>query len=119
MEIPVVLGPGGGRDVSTITSAADTVIDLSAFVGRYVEVEFDQAALVSFIPSTGTFALSSSGAVAMALNPTSGTIVGKKVAKDTAIHRYVSPKWPRLIVRAQSTSITATIVKVAQDGYGV
>lgn len=125
MEIPVVLGPGGGRDVQTITSAADFYIDLSAFSGKYVEIEFDQAAICTFVPAAVsglTYTLSTSGAIAMSLNPapnaagTTVTVVGKKVAKDTAFHRFVSPKWTRLLVRAQGTSITATVVKLAQDG---
>lgn len=113
MEIPVVLGPGGGRDVTSITSSADVVLDLSVHAGKYVELIWDQAVFCSFIPAAGTFALSTSGAVAQADNPTSGTIIGKRVAANTSFQRYVHPQYPRLIVRAQSTSATYTEIKQA------
>jgi hypothetical protein len=124
MEIAVILGPGGGRDTSIITSAADTILDMSEFAGQYVELSFNQAARCSFIPAAQpnvTYALAPSAAVPFKSKPSAPvgggtvTITGKDVDANVVIHRYVSPMWPRLIVRAQSTSVTATLVNVASD----
>ncbi len=115
MEMVVILGPGGHRDASTITNSTATFIDLTAYIGRYVEIECNQAALLKFVPATGTFTFSASGTTTAAAEPTSGAVIGKKVAAATAVHRYVSPKFPRLMVQAQSTSITEVTVNVASE----
>ena len=115
MEIPVYYGPGGHRDATTITSGAAVVIDLAAYTNRYVSVTFNQAAYFSQIPSTGTFTFSTSGATTAAAEPTSGAIVPQPQAASTAVQMYVSPKYPRLLVQAQASSITATVIKVSSD----
>lgn len=126
MELVRSVQAGGGRDTQAIASGADTLVDLSAFAGRYVKLTWDQSVFFAMIPSSGTFALSTSGAVAMSAFTTgeaasgTNTIVGERVFKDAtnavaSIEVFVSARFPRLIVRAQGTSATYTEVKVTSN----
>lgn len=120
MEIVRASVSGGGRDATPITSGADVPLDLSAFAGRYVRVTWDQAVYFAMVPATGAFVLSASGAVTFAAKPASGNVVPERVAKDavTALavtEFYVHPEFPRMLVKAQSTSATYTEIKVTSD----
>jgi hypothetical protein len=119
MEYLRVVGPGGARDATDVTSAAVVVLDLSALIGHYVTLTWDQAMFFSQIPPTGTFTLdSTANAVAADKSPTSGAIIPERVAKDAttalAVARdiYVCKEYPRIAMRAQGTTATYTEVKV-------
>lgn len=107
------------RDATDVTSAAVVEVDLSTFIGCYVTLSWDQSVYFSFAPATGTFTLdSSASAIAAALTPASGALVPERVFSDStsgiarASDVFVSSKFPRLLVRAVSTSTTYTEVKV-------
>lgn len=117
MELPVSYGPGGLRDVTPITSATLRVIDLTAFIGRYVELKSDVAVYWSQVPQTaqgaGTFTFSTSRAAAVAASaePSSGAVVPARLAADTAIQFFVTSLWTGVAIQAQSTSTSWVEVK--------
>lgn len=125
-EIPVVVGPGGMRDATAITSAATRFLDLAKFVGKYVTILTDQAIYYAQVPATGTFTLSTSGEVAAAtsaeLQANAQGIAGTaacvpcRLAAGVEKPLYISKKYTRLMVRAQSTSTTYLEVKENSDG---
>jgi hypothetical protein len=119
MEFLRVVGPGGARDATDVTSATEVVFDLSALIGHYVTLTWDQAMYFSQVPATGTFTLdATANAVAAAKAPASGTLVPERVPRDTVVGLaqardiYVSKDYPRLIMKAQGTTATYTEVKV-------
>lgn len=117
MELPVSYGPGGLRDVVAITSGALRVIDLTAFIGRYVELKSDVAIYFSQVPQAaqygGTFTFSTSrvAAVAASAEPSSGAIVPARLAADTGVQFFVTGLWTGVAVQAQSTSTAWVEVK--------
>lgn len=125
-EIPVVVGPGGMRHTTAVTSAAETVLDLAAFAGKYVTVLADQALFYAQVPATGTYTISTSGAVAAASSAAqvaAAALAGASVAcvpgrlfAGEEKPLYVSAKFTRLLVRAQSTSTSYIEVKEQSDG---
>lgn len=111
------------RHATAITSAADTVLDLVSFVGKYVTVYADTAVYYTQIPAAGSYSTSTSGAVAAttsaALIATPGACVPRRLAAATEKSIFVSRKFPRLMVRAQSTSTSYLEIKEDSDGLTV
>lgn len=119
MELFRTVQPGGMRDATDVTSAAVVAVNLTAFIGRYVTLTWDQSVFFSMAPAATGFTLdSTANAVAAATAPTSGALVPERVFLDpaTAVARskdvYVEPANPYLLVRAQGTTATYTEVKV-------
>jgi hypothetical protein len=124
MEIGVIHTPGCGRLIATITNAADTTWDLSAFVGSYVTLETDQAVRFGMIPLAGSWsidptgALTATGARAKAAGAIAGTPCDPSLGGPLP-QILVSAAFPRLIIRAKAGGTSATFVAVQQTSYQV
>ena len=110
MEIVASGHSGGYRDTPTITSSTAVAVDLSAFEDRWVEIWFDQDAFVSWASSAGSPAVENSADVAANVDGATPTNVGKRVAAETYLSRFVRRPNLFMIVKAQSTSIEAVEV---------
>jgi hypothetical protein len=117
MSSLLVACSGGFRDVTSTNDAANTVVDLSAFVGCYLEIFFSGNALVAFAPAATGYTISGSGAVAAELRPrktanVSGStkaLVPVPVASTERLPRYISGTDKYMIVRGQS-GVTITSI---------
>lgn len=120
MEIPVVVGPGGGRSVTAITSSVETFFDLSSFAGKYVTVLADQNCRVAMVPASGAYTLSMSGALTLSTSAekiaTPGAVVGAPLYANVEKPLFVSKKFTRLAVRAVSTSTASFEICENSDG---
>lgn len=110
MEIVASGHAGGLREEPTITSSTAQAIDLSDFENRWVEIWFDQAAFVSWATSATSPTVENAAPVEANVDGTAPTNVGKRVDAETYISRFIRRPNLFMIVKAQSTSITAVEV---------
>jgi hypothetical protein len=118
MEIVPQYGPGGIRRTAAITSGTTVVWDLSAFIGRYVELYADQPIWFGFAAGAAD-ALTVSGEVAGASTPGLATLIGRPLAAATFRPVFVHPSCPYLQVRAQSTNTGLFLCTPASDATAV
>jgi hypothetical protein len=105
------------RRTTAITSAATTVVDLSAFKGSYVEFYADQDLVFGFAATPGATLVVSGETTLTPLAPTDvgAPVVGRPAASRVWVHRAVDPRYPYLLLRAASAS-TALFVLGASSG---
>jgi hypothetical protein len=119
-EIPVVVGPGGGRHTTAIATSVETFIDLTAFAGKYVTLLADQNCRLCMIPLLGTYTLSMSGALTLATSAdkiaTPGACVGAPLYALVEKPLFVSKKFPRLMIRASTNATTYLEICDNSDG---
>lgn len=119
MEIPVVIGPGGGRHTTAIASGAETYIDLTAFAGKYVTLLADQNCRMAMVPAATTWTLSMSGAVAVtpySASQTPRAVVGAPLYALVEKPVFVSKKFSTLAIRAVATPTSYLEICENSDG---
>lgn len=119
-EIVPIFGPGGKRHTAAVVQNADTGIDFSDFLNRYLLVYADQPILIAQVPLPTGFAPevkfeidpAFSGSIAPVLAvPGAGKqkVMFRRVPKETYVPFFVTKDLAALIMRASTATPTGVV----------